>query len=56
MPQTEIERVEAQIARLLIKLNNTTIELDKFYYRACLRGWDQTLAKLKTKESQPHGN
>lgn len=46
-----IAYVEAKIAALLIKLNAATVELDRFYYRACLRGWDQTLARLKKKET-----
>lgn len=46
---SEIAYVEAKIAALHIKLNTAKNEESRFYYRACLRGWQQTLDKLRAK-------
>jgi hypothetical protein len=44
---TEKERVIAAIARIEAKLAAAGDDLSRFYYRACLVGWRQHLARLE---------
>lgn len=48
---SDIAYVEAKIATLRIKLSAAKTDEGKFYYRACLRGWQMTLEKLKAKDT-----
>lgn len=41
--------VKAKIAALTVKLKKAKNEESRFYYRACIRGWTQTLDKLRAK-------
>jgi len=43
---TEKERVTAAIQRIEAKLAAASDEDSRFYYRACLVGWRQHLARL----------
>ncbi len=44
---TEKERVTAAIAKCEAKLAAATDEPSRFYYRQCLVGWRQHLARLQ---------
>jgi hypothetical protein len=50
MPQSEIERHEAKIAELKIKLAEAKDADAIYYYTLCLLGWEKMLDKLKKVE------
>jgi hypothetical protein len=47
MPPSEIERHEAKIAELKIKLKNAKDADAIYYYTLCLKGWEKMLTMLK---------